>query len=226
MAGFVLPTAYFYESTFLYWRRFEETLTLMCSVGYLVQYEKKPNDDIIWWFGESVSQLACCLWRNAEPLLQHIYYISVDLIRHEWVPVCEGWWNNRWNCTRSDMFNISRFFLLCCFLAGWTGLPIKVVFLLCRCFFILQQKGGAVLSSAVQKYMFAADQSLDMEQNREECEQQGNQTSLLWFQAQFVLFDCFCLSPLAFNWQCLSVYLTNYLHKPQISIVLRLVLLQ
>lgn len=50
-------------------------ITLICSM----KYEKRPDDDIIRGFGESVCQLAWWLWSNAEPSPQHISIIEVGL---------------------------------------------------------------------------------------------------------------------------------------------------
>lgn len=67
--------------------------------------------------------------------------------------------------------NVGDFYLLCCFCwLNWTA--NQSCFSPLSLFFILQQKGGAV-PSVVQKDMFAADFIAEMEQNREECEQQG-----------------------------------------------------
>lgn len=67
--------------------------------------------------------------------------------------------------------NVGNFFLLCCFLLASTGLPIKVVFLLCRCFSTSQQKGGAVPSCSPKETYLLQIRGPEMEQNKQECEQ-------------------------------------------------------
>lgn len=98
------------------------------------------ENDIIWGFGRKVcvnvnmvTEVMRCDTNNAR-----------ERIRSEqlWC-LCSG--------SGCCVFPVNVGDFDCAVFAGWTGLPIKVVFLLCRCCVHLQQKGGAVRNAVPKR---------------------------------------------------------------------------